>query len=96
MIDIANFKDGLMNLTTTEEIYIYTAEQLYIPSVYVVFGITLCFMLLLGLAMISKDNKSSYFAVFVLSTLIMGILLFFTFWYPIIPLFLDNILNGGF
>jgi len=93
-LNITDFKAGLQNITQEKELYVYVAEQLFNSSVIVVFVATLFIMLILGWLLVSRD-KANFYAIFVLSALIYGILLFFTFWFPIIPQAIESIFGGS-
>lgn len=95
MLNVTDFKEGLTNITSSEQLYSYVADKLFVPSVTTIFTIFLLLMLVLGLFIVDR-NKGNYYAIFILSILVLGIMLFFTFWFPLIPLVIDKVLSGGF
>jgi len=95
MVDIPKFLEGAQNITTNSELYTYTARELFTDSVFLIFGVFLLIMMILGGILIQRD-RATFYAVFILSTLILGILLFFTFGLPIIPEMLEKFLGGIF
>ena len=47
------------------------------------------------LFVIVNKEKGNFYAIFVFTWVIAGILLFLTFWFPIIPQVISNIFGGG-
>ena len=93
MINITDYKEGLTNITTQSELLAYTSKELFQSSIVFVFISVLLLMLIMGLIIISRD-KANFYAIFIFSWLVAGTLLFFTFFFPVIPQFLDKILGG--
>lgn len=89
MKNVTEFLIGAQNITTQSELLQYAATELFIPAVIAIFVAVLLLMLIMGAVIIRKD-KANFYAIFVFNWLIIAILLFFVFWFPIIPQFLSK------
>ena len=91
-MNVTDIQNTIINATTESELVSSTAT-VFKSSIIFIFLFVLLIMLFMGMFIINRD-KANFYAIFVLSWLIAGILLFFTFWYPIVPQFMSKVLGG--
>ncbi len=89
MINSTQIVTHLMNTTTNSEFIKVASSQIFLKSVVVYWVFQLILTLVIGLALVEK-NKGKFWAIFILTQLVGGIILFFTFVFPILP----NIMGG--
>ena len=93
MVDVQSFLMGAQNITSESDLMIYASKELFLPSIIFAYVVILVLMGGLGLAFIGKD-KNNFLAIFIFSILVLGILLFSIFIFPVIPQFIDKIIGG--
>jgi len=92
-MNVTDYVAGIQNITTITDLRIYSSQSLFLASIGAVFIIYVSLQLLFAMIFLKQD-RGGFYAIFVLTTLILGIMLFFTFGYPIIPDVIDKILGG--
>ena len=93
MINVTDFITGVQNITSESELITYVSHEIFMTTIIVVFTAFLLLMMLLGAIIITKD-KANFYVVFIFSTLILGIMLFFTFYFPIFPQLIDKCIGN--
>lgn len=83
--------NAIMNFSTQSDLITYQAKT-FQPSIIAYFLIQLIITSILGLILVKKDFEK-FWMIFIFTFLIGGIVLFFTFFFPILPQFLEKILS---
>jgi|GEM_PF-5086660 len=92
MINSTQLITELQNLTSQTDIVRKTAD-VFIPSVAAIWIFQFIVTLILGMIFV-KEDKGKFFSIFIFVQLIVGILYFLTFIFPVLPQLMSRILGG--
>ena len=91
-LEIIQNVDTAISMPTELDFIRTISIKIFLPSVAAYWLIQFVIILIIGLLVINKD-KDTYFVIFVVTQLIGALILFFIFVLPIVPEFINNLLN---
>ena len=92
MQNITEFINGTQIITNQNDLVVYAAD-IFKPSIIFIFSLVLIIQLIIGMVVVKKE-RANFYAIFLLIWIIIAILLFLTFWFPVIPEFVEKIIGG--
>ena len=91
MINQTIIQETLKTFDTLSDSIKYLSTELFLPSIIFYWFFQFLLILIIGLATVKK-NKEKFWAIFVITQLVGGILLFLIFVFPVIPQMLNKIM----